>query len=149
MRLPELLTLAAGAVLLADVPGQDVTKDQERLQGTWVLVGRELDGKASTEEEVKRIEGKIVVSGNKITYGSRGEVDGQESTFKLDPAAKPRAIDWTITSGPVKGAKVRAIYKLEGDRLTVCSGGGEKRPTEFSTKPRDEQVLLVYRRQKK
>ena len=72
-----------------------------------------------------------------------------ESTFRLDGSARPRAVDLRLTGGPDKGKSVLGIYKLEGDRLTICAGIGDKRPREFTTKAGDLQVIVVYQRQKK
>src|SRR5713101_7826995 len=137
MTLHAILFLAA-----AFAPGaEEVKKELERFQGTWLLVGREYDGKVASEDDVKAIEGKLVLEGDKATYTSRVDEAGRQVTFKLDPTAKPRTIEWTVTKGPAKGEKVLAIYKLEGDKLTVCAGTSERRPKEFVTKPGSPFVI--------
>jgi uncharacterized protein (TIGR03067 family) len=50
---------------------QDAKKDQEQLQGTWMMVSREFMGKKATEEEIKKLNTKIVVKGDTITVWSR------------------------------------------------------------------------------
>jgi len=132
----------------ADEPSKEVKEELERLQGTWILVGRELDGKKANEEELKTLDGKLIQKGNRFTYTSRGDEAGRRGTFKIDPTANPKQLEWT-TMGEEKRGKVLAIYKLEGDRLTICAGSGDKRPREFTTKPGDGQVIIVYQRQKK
>ena len=140
-----ILIVAAGLVLGQD---NEVKKELERLQGTWDLVGRELDGKAAAEDDVKVMEGKLVITGDKATYTSRGD-DARDVTFKIDPTANPRTIEWTITKGPAKGDKVLAIYKIEGDRLTICSGPPETRPKKFVTRPGSPFVIIIWQKQKK
>ena len=130
----------------ADEPSKEVKEELERLQGTWILVGRELDGKKATEEEVKALDGKLIQKGNRFTYTSREDKDGRRGTFKIDPTANPKQLEWTAMG---EEKKVLAIYKLEGDRLTICAGSGDKRPREFTTKPGDGQVIVIYQRQKK
>ena len=130
----------------ADEPSKEVKEELERLQGTWILVGRELDGKKATEEEVKTLDGKLIQKGNRFTYTSRGDETGRRGTFKIDPTANPKQLEWTAMG---EEKKVLAIYKLEGDRLTICAGSGDKRPREFTTKPGDGQVIVIYQRQKK
>jgi uncharacterized protein (TIGR03067 family) len=145
MTLHTILIVAAGLVLGQD---NEVKKELERLQGTWNLVGRELDGKMASEDDIKLLEGKLVITGDKATYTARGD-DAREVTIKIDPTAQPRAIEWTITKGPAKGEKVLAIYKIEGDRLTVCSGTSERRPKQFATKAGSPFVIIVWQKQKK
>jgi hypothetical protein len=108
MTLHTILIVAAGFVLGQD---NEAKKELERFQGTWDLVGREFDGKAAAEDDVKVMEGKLVIKGDQVTYTSRGS-EPREVTFKIDPTAKPRAIEWTVTKGPAKGDKVLAIYKI-------------------------------------
>src|SRR6266511_2312577 len=146
MTLHAILIVTAGFVLGQE--NDEVKKELERFQGTWNLVGREYNGKAAAEDDVKVMEGKLVITGDKVTYTSRGS-DAREVTFKIDPTAKPRAIEWTVTKGPAKGDKVLAIYKIEGDRMTVCAGTSEKRPKEFATKAGSPFVIVVYQKQKK
>jgi uncharacterized protein (TIGR03067 family) len=143
-----LILIAAGAPVAADEPSKEVKEELKHLQGTWMLVGRELDGKKTGEEDVKALEGKLVIKGDRFTYTSRGDATGKRSTFRIDPTANPRRLEWTAP-GEEKGEKILAIYKLEGDRLTVCAGGADKRPRDFTTKPGDLQVIVVYQRQQK
>jgi uncharacterized protein (TIGR03067 family) len=71
-----------------------------------------------------------------------------KGTFKLDPSAKPKAIDITGTEGPNKGKTIPAIYELTDDTLTVCYNlGGKDRPTEFKTKAGTQLFLVTYKRE--
>jgi uncharacterized protein (TIGR03067 family) len=149
MRLHALASLAAVAFLAAGHAAQtdDVKKELARLQGTWHLVGREFDGKKATPEEVKKIDATLIIKDDKITYRSQGE-EVWQATLKLDPTKTPRMIEATHLSGPLKGKTGQAIYKLDGDRLTVCFSY-TKRPTDFHTKEGTDRVLVVYQREKK
>jgi RNA polymerase sigma-70 factor (ECF subfamily) len=122
---------------------QDKT-DKEKLQGTWHAVSGEVGGKDVSEEFAKKL--SIVFAGDKITLAGlvRGEKEnGVEGTFKLDPTAKPKAIDIHITN---KEDGV-GIYELDGDTLKLCMVEATlERPTEFAGK--DRQVLIVLKRQK-
>jgi uncharacterized protein (TIGR03067 family) len=144
------LILAVALPLAAQAQEKDAAAEElKRLQGTWVLVGREFDGEKATPEEVKKQEIRVVVKGDKVTATSRGDPVGTEYTVKLDPKAKPRAAQLIHASGPMKGKTAAfSIYKLEGDRLTVCRSPS-KRPAEFKTKPDSDRVVLVYQREKK
>src|SRR5262249_44008880 len=64
--------------------------------------------------------------------------------LQLDAGKKPKEIDvvWGIIAWT-------GIYKLDGDNLTLCvryAGGGWRRPTDFTTKPDSQTLLLVYKR---
>jgi RNA polymerase sigma-70 factor (ECF subfamily) len=115
--------------------------DAEKLQGTWAIVSAERGGVA-VPDDVKKW--KTIVKDDKWTVWFT-ETQSKESTFKLDPAATPRGIDITGPEGGVEAG----IYKLEGDKLTICYelGPDSKRPGEFRTEPGSKQVLLVLQRQ--
>ncbi|MGO9569991.1 MAG: hypothetical protein ACLP5H_20880, partial [Desulfomonilaceae bacterium] len=67
------ITLFAAALLLmgsigtsftAEVGGDDAKNELKKLQGTWVMVSGEMDGKKAADEHVSR--SKIIYEGNKI-----------------------------------------------------------------------------------
>jgi uncharacterized protein (TIGR03067 family) len=75
--------------------------------------------------------------------------------FKLDPTKSPKTLD---QSTEYKGDKlpiskpVQAIYKLDGDTLTICYQGyydKGKRPTEFSAAKGSDRKIYVLKREKK
>ena len=150
MRLLHALSvLAAAALLPAGHAAQagDVKKELARLEGTWHLVGREFEGQKATPEEVKKIDATLIIKGDKLTYRSQG-AEVWQAALKIDPAKTPPTIEANHLSGPLKGKTGLAIYKLEGDRLTVCFSY-TKRPTAFDTKQGYDRVLVVYQREKK
>jgi uncharacterized protein (TIGR03067 family) len=52
--------------------------------------------------------------------------------IELDPSRDPKAIDVIPDGGKDRGERVLGIYKLEGDRLTICMAApGKPRPKEF------------------
>lgn len=149
------LGLIAAVSLLgaAGAQAQDARKDQELLQGTWVMAAKEFMGKKATEDEIKKLGTRAVIKENTITISTldAGEyVVVSESTFKLDPATKPKSMDIAVTSGPSKGKTGLAIYELDGDTLKVCYAIDEgKRPTRFAGPPDSEWIFVVYKREKK
>jgi hypothetical protein len=62
-----------------------------------------------------------VVQGNTITTISPTGQVLHKSTFHLDVASTPRALDLTYTEGPMKGATSLGIYELDGDPWKICS----------------------------
>ena len=83
-----------------------------------------------------------------------GRADGQsiesKGEIKIDEAARPqKTLDWvnfSIANGQTAAPNL-AIYKLDGDTLTVCSGGiGGDRPTEFKAGEGNKPSLIVLSR---
>jgi uncharacterized protein (TIGR03067 family) len=117
----------------------------DTLDGTWLPSSAELAGKQFPDEVRKTI--KLVVKGDKYTVTVGKDVD--QGTVKLNPAAKPKAMDITGSDGPNKGKTILAIYERKGDTLRVCYDlSGKNRPTEFKTEAGTQQFLVEYQRQK-
>jgi uncharacterized protein (TIGR03067 family) len=115
-------------------------KDGEKLQGVWTRV-------AVSHGETRRgenVSDTITYSGNTFVQKLAGAVI-QGGTFKIvDAASNPRQLDYFVTAGTNKGKHYRAIYRIEGDVLHVCSDdGSNKRPREFA---RDAGFYRVARR---
>jgi uncharacterized protein (TIGR03067 family) len=117
--------------------------DKELLQGTWVAVSGEIQGERLRAEDVRG--GRLVFKGGNARITMPGGEQG-EGTFKLDPAVDPKEID-VIRAGDSGG--MLGIYRLDGDRLTICMGDpGEPRPKRFETTPDSKfnHMLLVLQR---
>lgn len=145
--------IVAVTVLLAvvcAVPADDAAKkDQAQLEGTWIMVSREIMGMKASADELKKVNGKLVVKGDKIAFWTADKVLS-EDTFKIDAAAKPRTLDLKGVTGVTKGLTSLAIYELSGDSLKVCfSLPDGRRPTEFTSPADKEWILAAYKREKK
>lgn len=142
--LPFLLLI--GVAALADEP--NATKDKEALQGLWQAVELEHGGEKAPAESVTKFQ--IRIKDNKIIFNP--DTEKREHTFELDPKTNPKAMDLTPSDGPSKGQKLPcAIYKLDGDKLTICldkEGKTGKRPTQFKTAAGDGFALLKFERVK-
>ncbi|MBM4069345.1 MAG: TIGR03067 domain-containing protein [Planctomycetes bacterium] len=147
MRLCVALLLMAAVVAVADEP-KTGAKDKEALQGLWQAVELEANGKKAPAEAVKAFQ--VQFKGDQIVFNPASE--NRKHAFAIDPASKPKAMDLTAGDGPKKGQKLPcAIYKLEGDKLTICldkEGEAGKRPTEFKTAAGDGFALLTLERVK-
>jgi RNA polymerase sigma factor (sigma-70 family) len=151
------LKLVAAALLAAAVAGgigyfaaaqdrkPDKPKgDKDAIVGTWVVEKVEVDGMdASDTEEGKGFRSKpLTISGDKIVMEGRLEM-----SYKLDPAAQPKAID--LDNGG--GKTFDGVYSLDGDTLKICAPvtPGGPRPTEVGTKEGSDRRLVVLKRKAK
>jgi uncharacterized protein (TIGR03067 family) len=152
MRRRTLILLAAvttaGAVLAAPVPQRDPTKqDLQRLQGTWRLDARTLEGDGPLPAPVMTY---TFVGSTLIICHNGHMLKNGKLAFELDARKKPPAID--IKSDDGGRVRVsRGIYKLDGDTLTICSTRAPSipRPTDFASPKGSGMVLAVLKRAKK
>jgi uncharacterized protein (TIGR03067 family) len=121
-----------------------VWEELDHLRGGWTVVSAEVAGRP--EPAAKGI--LVTVAGTRFAVTRPGQVllNGE---IRLDPAARPRAIDGLYTTRPNKGQTRLGIYRLDGDTLTACFCDlGKKRPTTFSTTEGTGFMLFVCRRAK-
>ena len=144
MRLKQFLALVLVLSLSSATWSGDAKDDT--IDGAWLPSSAELGGKQFPDEVRKSI--KLVVKEGKytVTVGKEGTDQG---TIKLDPSAKPKALDITGTEGPNKDKKILAIYERNGDTLRVCYDlSGKSRPTEFKSEAGTQLFLVTYKREK-
>src|SRR4051812_31381661 len=116
------------------------------LEGTWLPSAAELGGKKFPDEVRKTI--KLELKGDQYTVTVGTQPD--RGTCKLDPSAKPKALDITGTEGPNKDKTILAIYERDGDTLRICYDlSGKARPTEFRTKAGTRLFLVTYKREER
>jgi uncharacterized protein (TIGR03067 family) len=124
--------LAAAAVCLlvaADNPSDEAKKDLAALQGEWSMTSGERDGQPIPDDLRKGF--KRVVKDDVTTITASGQTV-MKARFTVDPAKKPKAIDYTLLDGPNKDKKVLGIYELDGDTVKFCfAAPDQERPKEF------------------
>jgi uncharacterized protein (TIGR03067 family) len=159
-----VLVLGSMAFLPGDSRDDALKAELQKLEGTWVHVTTERDGKKRPEPRTL-----WVFDGNraKVHFSNRpANVDPKKWTFqpepinllltyhfKLDPSQKPKALDQQTQ---FKGDKApgdhteRGIYKLVGDTLTICFAGYNdkgKRPRDFKAAKGSDRRLIVLKRE--
>jgi uncharacterized protein (TIGR03067 family) len=143
-----VLVVLATPLLLAADSDDDVRKELKALEGKWKTVALEAGGKPLPKEAIPDF--TCVVAADGKSTGQMGKVEF-DFTMTVDPKKNPKTIENLHTSGADKGKKQYGIYKLEGDKFTVCltpRGAAEgDRPKDFSTKD-STNVVFVFERVK-
>jgi len=146
MRTKLVTLLFIGLLVAADSPKDAAEKEAKRLEGAWVVTSAQKDG-----QPLDRIKGnKLVIAGPRFTIKTKTiELEG---SFRLDPAKKPKQIDFLHEKEFLRDKTWKAIYSLEGDELKICyadADSGKERPTEFKTAKDSGYQLVVVQREKK
>jgi uncharacterized protein (TIGR03067 family) len=138
-------------LLFKDAPGEggiDVVSEARKLEGLWVLEKAEENGGfyPVRSEEALLIEGKQILW---VKKNGKSAPDLPKAQFTIDPTKKPMCMDLKVNN-----ATWLAIYKIEGNRLTIgTNANDEKRPGEFTTRlvagPERSTFLRTYKRQAK
>jgi uncharacterized protein (TIGR03067 family) len=117
--------------------------DLDRVQGAWSITSLEMDGQEMSLPGVG--DARVVIE--KDRFRSTGMGMDYEGMVTLQEKQKPKAFDLTFTAGPQQGTRHSGIYKLIGDRWTLCfATRGSRRPKTFATKPDTGLVLETLAR---
>jgi uncharacterized protein (TIGR03067 family) len=147
------LALFCLAFAPAPFPKADANKaEQKKLQGTWAVVRRTLNGTDYTSRTIDTVE----IVGDRIRFLVQGDAR-TEWVFTLDVTKKPRVLDrkkvWGKGAAPLKSGKTEpllyhGIYRLEGDTLLfvhTSARTSKQRPTEFDGKKPGETLYTLKR----
>lgn len=146
-----LLASATLAICLSHVSRADEPtpeKVKAALKGKWVSVEQSEGGKTLPKGDWVQLSWEF--TGDKVVI-EMADFNGRKMspgtyTLSLDPAKDPARID-LATNNPKIG--FIGIYKLDGDKLTVCwCPGRETRPATFETSRKDSFWLITFKRQK-
>ncbi len=144
MKYQAILIFAASLLIAADDPKDAAPKKElDLLKGTWAATSYVKDNKPAPEPDLKMM--KLTIAGDQVTF-TKGK-DARKSTYKLDPAQKPKTVDIVMIDGPDKGKTLLGIYELTADDFKICLAILDKpRPKEFAAKP--ETILETWKREK-
>ena len=137
-----VLLLVTFGVSAADEPKQGGAKD---LKGRWTAVLMIFRGQPVEQDAVRNFEATF----DERTYTNIvGGKLVEEGTYTVDDSSSPKTIDFHITTGPDQGKQQLAIYKLEGERLTMVFSepGSSERPKSFD--PGTSKAKAVFKRAK-
>ena len=149
------LAPAFSLILTAILPcggcAEPPTSESERakLNGMWQVTSWERRGIEGDGEVGSRYE--FFNDGTFQVTLTTGKASGR-IPCDLDVSASPMHIDWpTVTIIPGKSVTpgmIKAIYRVEGDRLMICKPLSQTlpRPAAFNTKGTDDVILLTLKR---
>jgi uncharacterized protein (TIGR03067 family) len=139
--------LAAGAYAVGPTD-----RDLKGLQGNWVLESLQINGESipidSLKIDKKPLAPRLTVKGERYTLYLADRPLAM--TCRVDSGRSPWWITLTMLEGTDKGKAFRGIFKLEGDRFTICRplDAVHPRPTTFATAANSGLMLGVWKRPK-
>ena len=134
-----LWLVPALAQAAADVP--------KELHGSWEAAKAVRDGKSARDVLGHRLS----IAAGRFRIQSRDGKPLFAGTVRVDPKAKPAAIDFEHADGALAGKSWKGIYRLAGETLTICDNApnlDKARPTAFEAKAGSGDVLITFRRAK-
>ena len=146
MKVKAILVLAVALCVAADKPKVDAKKELKSLQGTWVMVGLEVNGETVPE---KKLAGTTLVI-KKDKYTVKVKDNSHETTIEIDPTKDPKAIDMYFPNGTELPKLSKGVYELDGDTLKICRHQmpGEDRPTQIGSWPNTNLFVVTWKRKK-
>jgi uncharacterized protein (TIGR03067 family) len=144
-----VIPLLTAIVLLT--PGDDpqpklspeAQKELKKLEGKWKV--QKMAGKGM-EIELGKNDPELIgeFKGTKWIFGTVEKGVEKAEIISIDTKTDPKCMDLKTLEKPRGDAIDEAIYKLDGDTLTIClyQGKGKQRPTGFDI-PKDEGTVLV------
>jgi uncharacterized protein (TIGR03067 family) len=126
-----------------DAKAKAIAAERKLFEGTWRVASMEVEGVAVPEEQLK--DSRLTLKGDEFFTGKDGAIKG---TYAIDPTAKPKTIDVTITLPDGRKRTHSGIYELDAETYKVSMGSGpdKPRPTEFASKPGSGNALQILKR---
>ncbi len=144
MRLALICLIIVGLTLPTFAGGRNnrETKNAlKKLQGNWKAVKAIQRGKTlpKVDSDVK-----LIISEDTFTL----VLDGREMpvNVRIQPRNNPKQIDFLRLRG---GTYARGIYKMEGNRITLCWNNEGGRPNRFQSPKNSRTFLAIFEREKK
>jgi uncharacterized protein (TIGR03067 family) len=141
-----VLIVLTTPLLLTAGNDDDVRKELKALEGKWKMVAGEVAGKPFPKDGVPAF--TLVIAADGKSTGQTPQAEFQ-FTMTVNPKKNPKTIDNLHESGDQKGKKQYGIYKLEGDKFTVCmtppGAAQSDRPKDFTTKDATNVVFVFER----
>jgi uncharacterized protein (TIGR03067 family) len=160
-----VLILGGLSIAVGEGAADAARAELKRLQGTWVHVSTERNGEKRPEpltlwvfdENRAKVHHQTrPINADPKTWRFEPNRSNLMLTyhFKLDPSRSPKALDQSTqyNSEKTPGKPRLAIYKLEGDTLTICYAGyydKGNRPLNFTAANGSDRAIYILKREKK
>ena len=142
-----LAALTLGLCALPALAGDAPATELKKLQGDWAAVSMVAEGVQSSDDEAQCL--FRTVKGNSYTMYIFNKPLARYH-FTIDAAKRPKTIDITRAGAGAKAKPIRGIYKLDGNRWTLClAAPGKERPKEFRSREGSGTTLIVWEREHK
>ena len=116
--------------------------DTGEWQGIWRLVACTYDGEPQTADM------EWIVDGDHYNVRLNGKTGEDPNMFKLDSSVKHIDVFHHETPPGTFGGKLKGIYDISDDSLTVCFDlTGQRYPEHFNANRGSRQVLYRFRRE--
>jgi uncharacterized protein (TIGR03067 family) len=124
--------------------GEAARDDRDRLQGIWIGVLVERDGRVVHRDADARTARVRFVGSVAVFEDTDTTLVGN---FQLGPSRTPKTFDLTVDEGGAEETYPAGIYELNDDSFRLCFAfPAAVRPSEFATYPGSGRTLFVYRR---
>jgi uncharacterized protein (TIGR03067 family) len=150
------MRLISGTALLAVCALVTVTArgDDKKvsIEGTYLITGVEAMGKVVPAEVIAKgsdAERTIKITATQLIASKEDKEDPADYT--IDTTKTPHQITITAKKPNGKDEKMLGIFKVDGDKLTICaveSGKEADRPKEFKTTADNKAMILVLEKKK-
>lgn len=142
------LAVAVIIVLLSGASTNAAETDLQRIQGTWAVVSRTINGKPLPIFGRER----MIFQGDRIIQmGTEALPADQAIHFELDATAAPKHFDFVskIKNGErIVDVPLPGIYKWDGDNLWIGTGlPNQPRPSAFDAKSGAPTTVMVLKRE--
>ena len=132
------------AFCVAAAFAQNTADPRQLLAGKWTCTTGTIDGSPLAAETAKIL--TLTLTGDRFKT-QRGDQVLFDSTYTIDASKEPNQIDMISTEGELKGKPGLGIYKLDGEKLTLCyTLPGKERPTKFESPPKSGIYLIEWQR---
>lgn len=142
-----LLVLAAVAPVDTERDAE-VKKELDKLQGVWLFQSMDNGFGVQGRKDVIEVDtyyALVVAEGRFVFTSWAGDL-------RVDPRAKPPAVDFVLTEGLAKRATVLGCYEVTADSLRLIlrtdPNRPPERPTQLAARQGDGNTLYSFRRDK-
>jgi uncharacterized protein (TIGR03067 family) len=134
------------ALVAQDPKADQIKQDLKKLNGTWVAVSTEIEGKKQSALNDKSY---WIFDGDKLTSRIKDK-PGSGGIVRLDPTKDPRAIDIDFKTPEGTTGALVGIYQFSDDgTLWLAFAASQHRPVDFPTKPGSENRLIEFKKVKR